>query len=235
MTTQKRFPNKDADFNLFINIVLNYLNLASNKTRLILTETAQAALTTANSLITTVETGWNSVFPASQNPATDTTATTKAKNTLRGKIEDQFRIIFADIPQSVLTQTDRDTFNMETHSETHTLTPKLQNEPIVAIIERKHLSVTLNITDPAHPGVQAKPDGVSAIEIQSAFLPAGVTSIDGFPKETDFRHLDLSGRSNYDRLYNQDQLKGTDYLRARYISTRKEPGDWSEIVSVVVS
>jgi hypothetical protein len=235
MPNQKRFPAADSDFNTYANNANTYLNVAGNKSRLVLTSAATTALTTLNSLITTATTGWNAIFPQSQNPATDTTTITAAKNTLRDSIETQLRIIFADIPNSVLTQTDRDTLNLTQHSDTHTPVPKPQNAPVIVVTGRDHLSVTLNITDPAHPQVQAKPDGVSEIEIQSAFLAPGATPAAGFPNETDFRHLALSGRASFERDYTQDQLKGTDYIRARYISTRKEPGAWSEIISVVVS
>jgi hypothetical protein len=235
MPNQKRFPASDAEFNTYVNNANTYLNVAANKSRLVLTTAATSALTLVNTLLTAATTGWNTIFPQSQNPAIATSTIIAAKKSTRVQIETQLRNIYADIPNSVLTQTDRDTLNLSLPADTRTPVPKPQNAPIVAVTERQHLSVTLSFTDPAHSQSQAKPDGVIEIDIESAFLAPSTAPAAGFPNETDFRHIGLSGRTSYGRDYTQAQLKGTDYIRARYVSSRKEPGAWSEIISVVVS
>jgi hypothetical protein len=105
MGNQSRIPVKDADFNNYINIAIPYLS--TNKTRLALTTASQANVTSVSALLITAATGWNSVYPQSQNPATATSSIIAGKTTIRTQIEILIRAIFADIPKSVLTQVDR--------------------------------------------------------------------------------------------------------------------------------
>ena len=55
------------------------------------------------------------------------------------------------------------------------------------------------------------------------------------PREEDFRLLGINGRSSYVRNYEMYQLQGADYIRVRYLNTRKEPGNWSQPFKVIVS
>jgi len=71
--------------------------------------------------------------------------------------------------------------------------------------------------------------------LEAAFLPEGSKTTDGFPQESDFHHLATIGKSYYKRTYTADQLKGTEYIKACYLSSRNEPGGWSEIITVVVA
>ena len=233
MGTQSRIPRTDAEFYNYINIVIPYLN--ANKARLATTPAATAALTSVTALLSTAVTGWNAVYPQTQNQATATASLRSSKNLLNDQITAQLRTIFDDIPRSVLTQVDRDTLNMPLPSTTRTAAPIPAEKPSIAIGLREHLSVTLTIVDSSHPQAAGKPADADAIEIDGAFLPASATAPAGFPQEADFRHLTTTGRSTYTRTYAQDQMRGTEYLRARYLNRRNEPGGWSEIVQVVVS
>lgn len=229
------FSPKDADFNNQINVIIPYLNTATIKTRLVLTTVAQVALTSATGLLTTAATGWNTLYPQSTNPAANTSSITDSKNKLRDDIEGFVRTVYGDIPNSSLTQIDRDTLKIPLPKPSKSPVPVPPNAPEIAVKERAHLTATFSITDPAHSHTQAKPEGVDQIDIESAFLPNGTTPPSNFPKATDFRHLGSTGKFLYKRTYDLDQLAGTEYLRARYVNSRKEPGPWSEIISVVVS
>jgi len=233
MPNQSRFPVTDADFSNHINIVIPYLG--SVKGRLVTTAAAQSALTTVTSALTNATTGWNYTYQMWLNPTTSTTTFTTNKNLLRESIEAELRLIFADIPQSILTQTDRDTLNLPLRADTYTPSSVPTAIPSVLVRDRAHLSVTLSIVDVAHPQSKAKPEGVDSIEIEAAFLPADTTPPAGFPKDTDFRHVAMSGKATYNRSYSSEQLKGTEYIKARYLNSRNQPGGWSEVISVIVS
>jgi len=227
MPNQNRFPKKDADFNGYI---INAVpHLTTNKLRLILTPTAQAKLNKVTTLIQTTTTGWNTIYQLSQNPATAT------KTSLRPQIESALRIIFDDIPKSLLTQIDRDILNLPLPANKHHRANNTETIPAITIKSRGHLSIILNIADTKNGTSLSKPAGVDVIEIESAFLPNTTTLPIDFPKETDFRHIANVGRTTYQRNYSDDQLKGTEYIRARYLNTRKEAGSWSEVISVVVA
>ena len=256
------FSTKDADVNNDFNIAINYLNVAANKSRLVLTPGAQSMLTQLTTWLgvgTPAPAGsWNEQYPKSQNAATNTTTITTTKNGLRKEMESGLRFVYADIPQSVLTQVDRDTLKLPIHDHTPTHVALPANAPVIAVVERGHLYVIISITDPKNPHTQAKPDGVEATDLESAFqskddaiaiavqaaADAAAAKVAGnvvpvpvvtFPQQSDYRHLGNTGKFLYKVTYTDIQIGGTDHIRARYLNTRKEPGDWSEVITVVVS
>ena len=231
MSNQTRFPGKDADFNDYVNIAIPYLT--TNKVRLLVTTASQEVLTTVNTLLTNATTGWNMVYQQSQNPAVATSTITAAKNNLRSSIETSLRVIFDDIPESVLTQADRDTLNLPLSAGTHTPSPVPASQPLVSVSNRTFLSVTLVIVDSGHPQNGGKPAGVSSIQIEGAFFPVGSTS--KTPTDADFRNIATTGKTSYMRSYASDQLAGTEYIRARYLNSRGEPGNWGETIMVIVA
>jgi len=231
MSNQTRFPGKDADFNNYVNIAIPYLT--TNEARLLVTAASQEVLTTVNTVLTNATTGWNTVYQQSQNPAVATSTTTAVKNYLRSSIETSLRIIFSDIPESVLTQADRDTLNLPLSSGTHTPSPVPVSQPLVSISNRTFLSVTLVIVDSGHPQNGGKPTGVSSIQIEGAFFAAGSTP--KIPTDADFRNIATTGKTSYMRSYASDQLAGTEYIRARYLNSRGEPGNWGETITVIVA
>jgi len=233
MGNQSRIPVKDADFNNYINLAIPYLT--TNKTRLVLTATAQANLTSVTAILTTAGTGWNSVYQLAINPAAATTSTIATKGTIRAQIETLLRAIYADIPKSVLTQIDRDTLNIALPTNIYTAATKPTSLPSLTISERSHLSVTINILDVAHSQNLTNVPDATKIDLEAAFLPEGTKAPEGFPQESDFHHVATLGKSFYNRTYTADQLRGTEYLKACYLSSRNEPGGWSEIITVVVA
>ena len=232
MPNQPLFPKKDSEFNVSINFGIPYLT--TNKARLCLTPASQSALTTATTLLSGAN-GWNVVYPQSQNPATATVTIIAGKNTLRTQIEGFIKIILGDIPKSVLTQVDRDTLNLPLPATTHTPAQKPTSVPTLAISTRGHLSITLSILDTVHSQTLTKLKDADSIELEGAFVSSFATASANFPQETDFKHLAIVGKSTYTRNYSIEQLKGTEYIRARYLSSRNEPGNWSEWIVVVVS
>lgn len=233
MGTPNGIPRTEAEFNNYVNIAIPYIN--TNKARLATTPAATTALTTVTALLTTAGTGWNSIYPQSLNPATSTASIRATKNSLHDQIKGYLRVIFDDIPKSVFTQVDRDTLNLPLPSDTRTPSAIPAERPIISVTQRDHLAVTLAMVDAAHPQSLAKPADADAIELEGAFLPAGSSVPASFPQDSDFRHLTTTGRSTYTRSYTQEQLRGTEYLRARYLNSRKEAGGWSEIITVIVS
>jgi hypothetical protein len=200
---------------------------------------------------------WNDLFPKSQNPAVSTSTIISNKNDLRDKLEAGLRTIYGDIPNSLLTPIDRDTLHLHERDTTPTTAPVPANAPVIAVVERGHLWVKISITDPANPHTQAKPDGVSETEVDGAFqsqqdvINAAVAKAASgaaarnigpvvpiieptFPQESDFHHVGNTGKFLYKINFIASQVGGTEFIRARYLNTRKEPGPWSEIISTIV-
>ena len=88
---KRNLPPKDAEFNTYANRSAKYL--LDNKSRL---NIDGDAITTLGVLMT----DWNTTFPKSQDPTQRTTDVTKDKNDLRKELEQQFRLIYGDIPAS---------------------------------------------------------------------------------------------------------------------------------------
>jgi len=233
MGTRNRIPVTDADFNNYANIAIPYLT--TNKARLVITTTAQANLTAATSLLTTAATGWNSVYPLTLNPATATATIIASKTNQHKQIEKLLRAIYDDIPRSVLTQMDRDTLNIPAPSGTHTASTRPESVPSITISGRGHLSATLTILDVEHQQPLSNVDDADLIELEAAFLAPGAAAPAGFPSDNDFHHVATLSKSTVLRTYTPDQQRGTEYLKACYLSSRNEPGGWSEVVSVVVA
>lgn len=230
MSSQTRFPVKDADFNNYINISVPYL--VANKARLVITVGAQAVLTQVQANLSTAGTGWNTIYPQSQNPAIATSSIFASKANLRILIEVGLKSIYDDIPKSVLTQVDRDTLNIPLPATSRTPVPKPTAVPSINVTSRAHLSIALAIVDVARPQSAAKPEGVSSIQLEGAFIAAGDKTT---PTDADFRNIDTTGKASYMRTYTTDQLGNTEYIRARYLNSRGEAGSWSEWASVIIS
>jgi len=119
-----RFPDKDADFNDYLVIIVPYL--VANAARLGL---APTTLT----ILTELMADWVLKYPPSQNPDTVTKTITEEKAALRNSIETQLRIIYDDIPKSRLTLTDRNTLNLPARDTTPTARPAIGTTPQTTI------------------------------------------------------------------------------------------------------
>jgi hypothetical protein len=233
MPNQRRFPTKDADFNVAASIIITYLN--ANKARLVLTPAAIAALASVNIYYSTSPTSWLIVYPLSQNVSAGTSSYVSEKDTDRQQIETGLTTIYGDIPQSTLTQVDRDTLNLPIPSGTRTPAPVPTGEPIPSVESHGTLLINIFFTDKDTKVSKSKPTDVDAVEVEGAFLANGVTAPTGFPQDADYRHLGTVGTMKYERIYTKDQIKGSEFIRARYLNTRKESGNWGSSLEVVVS
>ena len=262
MSDRGIFPSKLADLNNYIATVEPYL--IANAVRLGVSSANQSSLTLLytnpnvppNTLPDTL--GWKELWVLYVNPATRLKTITDLVQLRKEAIKALLRTIYNDIPESKLTPTDRATLNLAVHSDSHTPAPVPANAPDITIDSNEHLSVTLKITDPANPHTQQKPEGVSHIELEHAFqslddmkqaaADAAVSAaarkadpslpdaepVPEFPQESDFHHLADTGKFLYTTGYTLDQVNGAEYIRGRYVNTRKIPGAWSQIIKVII-
>jgi hypothetical protein len=232
MPAQTKFPTSDADFDIFVNAVVPYLN--ENISRLIVTPTGQAALASATLLLTTTVTGWNAVYPLILKVSTTSNTLIIEKNKLRIQIEELLRSVYNDIPLSLVETKDRTALGIVEPSGTHTPAAKPTSIPSITIIKHSHLTIDIRIEDTKTQEPVSKVEDADSIELESAFLPNNVTPAADFPQENDYHHILNSGKSKITISYRTEQIKGTEYLRARYQNTRKEVGPWSEVVTAII-
>jgi len=131
-------PRKNADFNDYVNIVILYLNVNFNKNRLVTSAAALAALADITLKYglpppTPPAINWLAIYPLNQNKSTRTGTTIAQEDTLRAQLESGLRIIYKDIAESNLTQTDRDTLKLPARDTTPTTKPKITIAPAVTL------------------------------------------------------------------------------------------------------
>lgn len=227
MATKGLFPDADADFNVHINNCITYLNVAANKSRLVFTPTATANLTSATSFLSTATTGWNTVFPQSQNPAVRTKTITDNKNVLRDQIITNLRAVYDDIPKSILTQTDRDTLRLTVQSTSGTSTPTPTSRPVGQVDTSQRLQHTISFVDADTPTSRAKPEGVRGCQI---WYKIGSPAAD--QRELTFAATDT--RSPYVLTFEGADAGKMVYYWLRWENTRGETGPWSDVVSATI-
>lgn len=151
---KKRFPEKDADFNDFLVSAVAYL--IANATRLVI---SSDNITILSDLFSS----WTNTYPLSQDENTATKTIIDNKIALRESIEEHLRLIYGDIPQSVLTNADRNTLHLSSRDTKPTPRPKIDTVPQVTIeakAGRKVLVACRTSTDANRASRHKHSDGV---------------------------------------------------------------------------
>lgn len=117
------FPTKDADFNDYFTNAGPYV--VSNSARFLVSPQNLADLSTFIG-------SWPALYSSSQNQNTVTKTITDNKNQMRDDIEDLLRSIYDDIPNSVLTNDDRNTLNLH-EPKPASARPVIDTQPDVII------------------------------------------------------------------------------------------------------
>lgn len=217
---------KDNDYNALINIVISYLNL--NTLRLVITATAQAALAQCTTMLNEPETGWNAAYALTLNPATDNTTNTSQKNHVRDQISLKLSVVYKDIPNSALTQTDRDTLLLPGNNSVHTPIGTLSYAPKLDIENREHLLLKIRVTDPANPHTKEMPHG-QHVQVAVGFKDATTGIIMWDIDVTKEVHKFLS-----DIIFRQEHVGKKATLRWRYVNTKGAVSVWSEDLDVFI-
>jgi len=84
------------------------------------------------------------IYPKSQNPDVRTKTITGQKDTLRGEIESLIRDIYADIPDSWLSPSDREILNIHLHDREPSPHPQIV-DPIIGLTNKSGGDVELRV------------------------------------------------------------------------------------------
>jgi hypothetical protein len=139
MSTPRRFPAKDADFNTHLGTVVTHLN--NEATRL---QVSTDHITELNDL----KAVWDDRYPKSTNPNTSTKTIRDQKNATRDNIEALLREIYDDMPASVLTTADRNELNLPERDTIPTPRGKMNTVPGVILNSRtgRNIDVECRVT-----------------------------------------------------------------------------------------
>jgi hypothetical protein len=230
MHSVKRFPSRDADFLMAVNIIIDHLNQATNKPRLITTTAAKDALTEATLLIAR----FDALMLQSQNPAETNTIIVNEKKTVRTRLDVLLQIIYTDIPRSVLTPTDRSTLNIPEPAKTHTRASVPTLFPSIKIKKQTHMAVTFQFSNALASSSTRMPPGVANIHIEYAVVVLNENGNLRAPTDDDYRHGGLSGRTQFTFTYTDEKVGKMIYVRACYLNTRNQRGPWSLTVTLIL-
>ncbi len=214
------FPTKEAELNQYFQIVYTYLNIPANTARLLLSSGNKT-------LLYAHYTSWNANFPLSQNPDTATRTIIDNKNMASKNLQALFRVIFNDIPESVLTIQDRNTLNLPARSNKYTATPVPTTKPVGKADTSKRLEHTIAFVDEATPTSRAKPEGVRACQI---WVKIGTPAID--PSELSYVASDTA--TPYVAHFNGADAGKTAHYWLRWENTRGEVGPWSDVIMATI-
>ena len=212
------FPEKESALNTYYNVVVAYILLNFARLLISVPNKADAISKLAN---------WNIKYPLATTAATKTTTTVEEKDVANVEMRDTLRTIYGDLSASVLTPTDRDTFNLPTPGALHPHLPMPTSNPVGTVNGGARLHHVLTLFDSAS-GKHAHPHGTSACEVWQKI--GGATPV--LASELTY----IGSTSN--AVFATDFV-GTDagkpvYYWMRWVNTRNEKGNWSPVFSANV-
>lgn len=210
------FPSKEADLNNYFLAAFAYLIL--NKTRLRLSEEDENIL---NELFSE----WNTKYPISQNENTRTKITIKDKEDAKDNLMVFLRKVYADIPNSILTNQDRITLNLLSRDTSRTPAAIPDSKPVVLVDTRNHLEHTISFSN--IDGSKKKPEGVRACQI---WYKIGTAPID--PSELIFMTSDTA--SPFTHHFEGKDIGKNVYYWLRWENTRGDVGPWSDAIMATI-
>ena len=221
MSNAGRFPKKDREFNDYIIAAMIYFLIPANKLRLITNEIAFTALSGNYAL-------WGPNWIAINNPATRTTILVRLKTKLIKLLKENCNTIFADIPNSVLTELDRETLLIFARLSA-TYLPAITYAVAMSLESTPHLWAKLKFVNTATPTSKSMPKGNIIFLEYYVGLPELVESAIPFANGRIVRTY------NFTIFFTPEQVGQTCYVRVFYENKMGERSPASSILSFVIS
>ena len=217
MPNRGPFPSKDSDLNTYFIAVVAYIIL--NATRLRIDHGQQDTLQQLMDI-------WMDIYPKSQDEGTRTKSVIEDKDVAKVNMIQHLRIIYGDIPQSVLTSLDRNTLHIDIKNSARTPVAPPSTRPVGQVNTSNRLEHTIIFTD--EDGSHARPKGARGCQI---WYKEGepITNYD----ELSFMATDT--KSPYIHRFPVDKAGKTVHYWLRWENTRGEVGPWSTVVTATVT
>jgi len=221
MPNKGLFPSKEGDRNAYYSISCPYLIDAANATRLGISAGNKTTLADAYA-------AYNTAYPLALNPDTRTATAVNNKNTADDNLQAIMRTVFADIPESVLTEQDRSVLNLHQRSTSSTPAPVPSTKPIVTIDAGNRLEHSVMLVDESSPTSRAKPAGVHGCQIWEKI---GSPAVDA----SELTYVATVTKSPFINHFNGADAGKVVYYWARWENTRAETGPWSAVVAATIA
>jgi hypothetical protein len=220
MAVNKTIPRKDADFNVWQDIIA--------KEAVTKTQTWLLDSTWISGTLTPARNKWNTAWTAYENPATRTTLITAAKQDARDEYEKVLMILVANLRSNTrLTDDDRRAVGIHIRDTKPTPAPVPTTFPVLAIDTSTARRLTINFRDSASTSA-AKPKGVHGAEIK--WLVA-----DEKPTVEQLTNSTFDTRTPYTLIFTDDQRGKIVWICARWENTRGEKGPWGDMESGIIT
>ncbi len=221
MQNAGRFPRKDGDFNSYIVALMIYFLIPANKLRLIKNEVDFTTLSDNYAL-------WGPNWTAINNPAHRTTILVRLKTSLMKLLKQNCNTIFADIPNSVLTELDRATMLIFIRLAA-TYSPVATYAVVMSMDSMAHLWAKLKFVNTATPKSKKMPKG------NYIFLETYIGLPGLFESDITFSNGKVVRSSNYTLSFTPEQVGKTCYVRVFYENKMGERSPGSVLLSFIIS
>lgn len=222
---QAKFPTTFTELNEYFGTAAPYID--ANRSRLSVSTENNDALQLLHDDPATGN-GWLQVYPLTTNRATSTGALRDKRDNLRTAIVEKLREIYGDMPESVLTEDDRNSLRIFVRDTTPTEIQPVDFAPVLSFEKVSNGIQIVRLQNPETPDSNAMPPN------QDAELQSFVGDADLDDNDIPFAGLQDTGR----HLLQVDYLpvaKGrTAYYRARYKTDTGKVGPWSDVQSEII-
>ena len=212
------FPENESLLNIYFQVVVVYIGL--NFARLLITLPNKKLLDDAYAL-------WVVDYPLAVTKTTSTTTAVALKDKDEAKMKTILRNIFGDIPDSILTQTDRDTLNIPIMGGAHPHIPMVKSTPNGRPNTSARLHHVLSILDSAS-GKYAQPHGVSACEVWQK--KGGDAPVDA----SELSYIGSTASGVFATDFAGEDAGLMVYYWLRWVNSRNEKGNWGHMFSATV-
>jgi hypothetical protein len=223
MATSKIFPTRISDFDVYIQSVVPYIN--DNAATLVVSTTNVSALAG-------LKKQWDITYPAAANKTTSTTTLRTQRDSLVIQFKTLLRVIYDDIPRSVLTQTDRDTLNLKQRDGVATRYTATDYYPTLSIDKMIHLMHTLRFKNPTDPASRKMPKGQKIILQWAITPPPLATTAATAPLFNNEKNIT---KALTDIRFDASDAGSTVSYQCCYESTRGDRGPMSSVLTAVIA
>jgi hypothetical protein len=177
-----------------------------------------------------MQTDWAAKYPASNSAYAASLAATQSKTDSRAATEAFIRPFVGRLQSSSsVSDAQRQALGITVRSSTRTPVGPPSSKPLGTIDTSQRLRHTIAFVDESTPTSRAKPDGVQGCEI---WTKVGDPAPGG---PNDVHYLALDTRTPYVAEFEGGDAGKTAYYMLRWVSTRGEPGPWSQTVSATIT
>jgi hypothetical protein len=219
MNTKNFIPRADLKFLDWAKRLITYVQGKMN---------AWGIPSSAVSELLTLVNAFQTALAQTENPATHTPITVRAKNEARDAAEAKIRLFLSAYVtyNPAVTNPDREAMELPIHKKTHDPSPVAATFPWIAIIV--NLARRLQIDFRGSEASKAKPDGQHGMELVGQI---------GGEKPADQDAMPLSYFDTNSPLvieFKEEDRGKTFWFAVRWENTRGEKGPWSDIMSAVI-